>query len=866
MKIATQNQAFFPTAIMEKFEYIKAMGFDGYEIDGRLLVENLDEVKAAIKATGLPVTTACGGYDGWIGDFIEERRLNGLQQIERILEALAEVGGKGIIVPAAWGMFTFRLPPMTSPRSLDGDRKAVSASLRWLDEVAARTGTTVYLEPLNRYQDHMINTLADARRYIEENGLKHVLPDVTGIEVELDGVNFTLLSGEILEWQRELAFANGELHRNVVWRSPDGKRYRLESRRFVSLDQLPLVAMQLSITPLDGAAQAVLKTGIDATQTNSGRQHLDEISVRVFDQHYMQGVYETQDRASEVVVSAFCQLSAKSDSCFTAKNRRLSVHHSLTISQGDTVTLEKIVWLTHRCDKSLSQESFARNALADLKVCAARGYDTLLESSAFAWEAVWRDARVEVTCAEQQDQLALDYAVWHLTTMTPAHDERSSIAAKGLTGEGYKGHVFWDTEIFLLPFHLFTRPQIARSLLRYRWLNLSGAREKARRNGWPGALFPWESAASGQEETPEFAAINIRTGVRQKVASALAEHHIVADIAWAVVAYWQATHDDAFMRNEGLTLLMETASFWMGRATEINGRLEIHDVIGPDEYTEHVNNNAYTNYLAWHNVACARQFMAMFGREDARFTENAGKFLARLWLPEADADGVIPQDDTFMAKPAIDLSRYKAKAGKQTILLDYSRAEVNEMQILKQADVVMLNYLLPERFTPQQCAANLAFYEPRTIHDSSLSKAIHGIVLARCGDTDGAYAFWRDGIAIDLGDDPHSSDDGIHAAATGAIWLGAIQGFAGLHISEGELHLAPKLPAHWQKLAFPLRWRDATMHITCEDDQLTIETTAPVTLTLWGKTLHVSGRKVCARKDFLASVNGTATTEGRHDA
>ncbi len=755
---------------------------------------------------------------------------------------------------------------MTSPRSLDGDRKAVSASLRWLDEVAARTGTTVYLEPLNRYQDHMINTLADARRYIEENGLKHVLPDVTGIEVELDGVNFTLLSGEILEWQRELAFANGELHRNVVWRSPDGKRYRLESRRFVSLDQLPLVAMQLSITPLDGAAQAVLKTGIDATQTNSGRQHLDEISVRVFDQNYMQGVYETQDRASEVVVSAFCQLSAKSDSCFTAKNRRLSVHHSLTITQGDTVTLEKIVWLTHRSDKALSQESFARNALADLKVCAARGYDTLLESSAFAWEAVWRDARVEVTCAEQQDQLALDYAVWHLTTMTPAHDERSSIAAKGLTGEGYKGHVFWDTEIFLLPFHLFTRPQIARSLLRYRWLNLSGAREKARRNGWPGALFPWESAASGQEETPEFAAINIRTGVRQKVASALAEHHIVADIAWAVVAYWQATHDDAFMRNEGLTLLMETASFWMGRATEINGRLEILDVIGPDEYTEHVNNNAYTNYLAWHNVACARQFMAMFGREDARFTENAGKFLARLWLPEADADGVIPQDDTFMAKPAIDLSRYKAKAGKQTILLDYSRAEVNEMQILKQADVVMLNYLLPERFTPQQCAANLAFYEPRTIHDSSLSKAIHGIVLARCGDTDGAYAFWRDGIAIDLGDDPHSSDDGIHAAATGAIWLGAIQGFAGLHISEGELHLAPKLPAHWQKLAFPLRWRDATMHITCEDDQLTIETTAPVTLTLWGKTLHVSGRKVCARKDFLASVNGTATTEGRHDA
>jgi hypothetical glycosyl hydrolase len=692
------------------------------------------------------------------------------------------------------------------------------------------------------------------------------LPDITGIEVELDGVNFTLLSGALLEWQRELAFANGELRRSVLWRSPDGKRYRLESRRFVSLAQLQLVAMQLAITPLDGPSQVVLKTGIDATQTNSGRQHLDEISVRVFDQNCMQGVYETQDRVSDVVISAFCRLSAGSESCFTAKNRRISAHYDLNVSQCDTVTLEKIVWVAHRSDKALSQSSFARNALAELKVCAARGYASLLESSACAWEDVWRDARVAVTSAEPQDQLALDYTVWHLTAMTPADNERCSIAAKGLTGEGYKGHVFWDTEIFLLPFHLFTRPQVARSLLRYRWLNLAGAREKARRNGWPGALFPWESAASGQEETPEYAAINIRTGTRQKVASALAEHHIVADIAWAVVAYWQATHDDAFMRNEGLTLLIETATFWMGRATEVNGRLEIHDVIGPDEYTEHVNNNAYTNYLAWHNVACARQFMAMFNREDAGFMENASRFMSRLWLPQANAEGVLPQDDTFMAKPAIDLSRYKAKAGKQTILLDYSRAEVNEMQILKQADVVMLNYLLPERFTPQQCAANLAYYEPRTIHDSSLSKAIHGIVAARCGDTERAYAFWREGVAIDLGDDPHSCDDGIHAAATGAIWSGVIQGFAGMQIVQGELHLAPKLPAHWRKLAFPLRWRNAHMHFTFENDVLTIETTAPVTLTLWGKTLCITDRQVCSFRYFFTSLGGTATTGANHDA
>lgn len=191
MKIGTQNQAFFPSDILEKFKYVKAMGFDSFEIDGKLLVENLPAVKAAIAETGLPVSTACGGYDGWIGDFIEERRLNGLQQITRILEALAEVGGKGIVVPAAWGMFTYRLPPMVSPRSQAGDRLAVSDSLRYLDVAAARTGTTVFLEPLNRYQDHMINTLADARAYIEDNQLKHtqIIGDFYHMSIEEDDIS-----------------------------------------------------------------------------------------------------------------------------------------------------------------------------------------------------------------------------------------------------------------------------------------------------------------------------------------------------------------------------------------------------------------------------------------------------------------------------------------------------------------------------------------------------------------------------------------------------------------------------------------------------------------------------------------------------
>ena len=690
------------------------------------------------------------------------------------------------------------------------------------------------------------------------------LPDVIGVQPEVNGDPFTLLSGEIESSKRELEFSCGELHREVVWRSPSGARVRITSQRFASLSQLPLLASRFTVTALDKDVSLTLATGIDGTQTNSGRQHLDELSLRVFGQQVLQGTWATQSGEGEVVITSHCQLDRPAESCFTAKNRRLMQNNTLQLAPRESVTLEKLSWIAFQ--ENVGGEIFAQHCLNELQSCVAKGYQTLRTESAEAWQKVWQTARVEVQSTNPQDQIALDFAHYHLTAMTPAHDERSSIAAKALTGEGYKGHVFWDTEVFLLPYHLMTQPETARKLLRYRYLNLPGARDKAQRNGWRGALFPWESARTGQEETPEFAAINIRTGLRQKVASALAEHHLVADIAWAVVNYWHATHDEAFMSEEGVALLKETASFWISRAVEVNGRLELHDVIGPDEYTEHVNNNAFTNYMAWHNVSQALRFAHQFDKAEPAFAEKAEDFLQRLWLPQPDAEGLLAQDDTFLSKPTIDLSRYKAKAGKQTILLDYSRAEVNEMQILKQADVVMLTYMLPERFTAAQCLANLAYYEPRTIHDSSLSKAIHGIVAARCGDAATAYRFWREGTEIDLGPEPHSSDDGIHAAATGAIWLGAVQGFAGVSICEGELHLAPIMPEQWQRLTVPLNWRGVSLTVMLTRDELILKTTESLTLWLWGQKTTVSGEARFAYPDFLAAKLGPLPQGEPHDA
>lgn len=690
------------------------------------------------------------------------------------------------------------------------------------------------------------------------------LPDILHMRIELDGEIFTLLAGQIVEYQRELDFATSELRRRVLWRSPNGKRYQIECQRFLSAAQHSLVCSRITITPLDCAATVTISTGIDATQTNSGRQHLDETSVRVFEQRYLQGCYRTLDGSNEVIISSFCALPPESNSSFYAKNRRLTQHCSNTVAKETAFTLVKTSWIASSLDENYRAETCAEHALQNLMQCVERGYERLLAESAQVWKGYWQRSRVKIESVNEEDQVALDFALYHLFAMTPVHNERCSIAAKGLTGEGYKGHIFWDTEVFLLPFHLMTQPDIARQLLSYRWHNLPGAQTKARENGWQGALFPWESAWTGEEETPEFAAINIRTGLRQKVASALAEHHLVADIAWAVDAYYQVTADEVFMRERGITLLLETARFWISRAVDVKGRLELHDVIGPDEYTEHVDNNAYTNYLAFHNVEQVRFYLQKFGLQEPSFTRKADDFLERLWLPPANDQNLIAQDDTFFSKPTIDLSAYKTQQGTQAILLDYSRAEVNEMQILKQADVVMLAYMLPWRFTPEQLEANLGYYEPRTIHDSSLSKAIHGVIATRCNRVNQAYEFWQQACLIDLGGDAHSCDDGIHAAATGAIWLGAVQGFIGLTVEQGELHLTPQMPEQWQSVAMPFFWQGSQIHLTVTQQHVTISGAQDKPLTLWlgEKQVSILGTQTLLLAEFFAPVNGSGTTAG----
>ncbi|HSP47686.1 MAG TPA: beta-phosphoglucomutase, partial [Clostridiaceae bacterium] len=391
----------------------------------------------------------------------------------------------------------------------------------------------------------------------------------------------------------------------------------------------------------------------------------------------------------------------------------------------------------------------------------------------------------------------------------------------------------------ILPFFLHSFPDVARDLLTFRYHGLEGARRKARTYGYDGAMFPWEVTDDGEEETPLYAALNIHTGNAAKVWSGVQEHHVTADIAYAVWDYYLLTADESFMMNHGYRILVETALFWVSRAVyrEELGRYEILGVIGPDEYTEHVDNNAYTNHMAHF---CVRTALA--GLERLREKDPSGyqeltqelelekgkagmsDFVEKLYLPEPNEDGIIPQDDTFLTKTRLEnISKYRESQLRQAILKDFSRDEVVEMQVLKQADVVMLLNLFPDLFPPYVVRKNVEFYEERTIHDSSLSYSAHAQAMAAIGDREAALSFFHKAMETDLSNNPLDSRDGIHSAALGGIWNSVVFGFAGFTHDEEGIRLSPQLPDHWNSITFRSWVRGCQLQIRVAKDAVSID-------------------------------------------
>ncbi len=478
------------------------------------------------------------------------------------------------------------------------------------------------------------------------------------------------------------------------------------------------------------------------------------------------------------------------------------------------------------------------------------GWRGVLAAHEAAWVRRWgcSDVVVEGDPAAQQ---ALRFAAYHLNGAANPDDPSVSVAARGLTGSDYRGHVFWDTEIFLLPFYTLTWPEAARALLMYRHGTLDAARAKASASGWRGAMYAWESADTGAETTPEQA-----VGPDRKIVQILCgaqEQHITADVAYAVWQYWQATGDEAFLTGAGAEMLLETGRFWVSRAgLEADGRRHIRGVIGPDEYHETVDDNAFTNVMARWNI---RRAAEVAGLLRARWPDIWTLLSHRIGLDDAEvaqwdaaADammtgldpgtGVFEQFAGYFGLEHVDLLAYAGRSVPMDVVL--GRERTARSQVIKQADVVALLMLLPEEFPGSAAADNFNLYEPRCSHGSSLSRAMHGVAAARLGYSDAALRFFEGAAAIDLSDTHAAIDGGIHMAALGGVWLMAVFGFAGVTLQTDGLALNPQLPKGWRSLAFSVQWRGRSVRIAITQAGLAVSATLdqgePMALSVHGKS------------------------------
>ena len=665
-----------------------------------------------------------------------------------------------------------------------------------------------------------------------------VAPDWSKLRLTAEGKPLEIDSAELLEQRRTLDMRRGVLIREWLIRSGT-RTTRLRSLRLASLDDRHVLGQVLELTPEDWSGRLEVEAVVDGDVTNDGGvRHLTDHQTRRVDE----GLLLTTETIAKRIRLSFAtgatlqerdggELPSEDASTSTALVQRWS----FDAAQGRSYTMRKIVTVfTSRDDP----DPDAR-AVEKLKEAVGTGVPALLERSARAWAARWDTADVEIY-GDDETQRKARFAIYHLIGCANPEDEYASVGARSLTGERYKGHVFWDTEIFVLPFFLYTHPPTARTLLMYRYHTLPAARERARAMGYRGALYAWESTDTGTDVTPPF--VYNSAGERLEILTGLQEHHISADVAYAIWQYWRATRDEAFFSNAGAEMMLEIARFWASRAERgEDGRYHILKVIGPDEFHEHADDNAFTNLMAQWVLRRGQETVEWLRKHHPdRWRELAGRIgidESELALWEEVAEGLVdnfdPETNLFEQHSGyfeledIDLRDFEPRTKSLDAILGWSR--LTRSQIIKQADVIMLLFLLGDEYPREVHEANFRFYEPRTTHDSSLSPSFHALAAARAGDLETARRYFERAANLDL-DFAHgvTAAGGVHIAALGGMWHALVFGFGGMYVEDEGPRFEPHVPEDWQTLRFSVLWRGLQLRVSAAGNVAEVHFSTPL--------------------------------------
>lgn len=655
--------------------------------------------------------------------------------------------------------------------------------------------------------------------------------DGSRIRLRLGETPVLLSEGEWLAFEQRLDLRRGCYKRTLRWRAPGGATLEIESERLVAFDEPGLLVIHYRVRSIDYTGPIALESAIDASRGAAGQGADPRIGA-----HLDGGLQMHDSRAGETVAWVAQQTTHSAIRLVCGQRHRLldtrlrmrgpmNLPHGVaqafvgTLKPGEDVALEKHVayaWSTPGDDEP--DHSLLDRVEKLLEKSVAAGYSTLLARQAHTLESFWRETDLTIDGNPGVEQ-ALRLNLFHLF-QSSSRDGASSTAAKGLTGEGYEGHYFWDAEVFMLPALVTTAPELARGMLAFRHRTLEQARLHAREMGHPrGALYPWRTI-SGTECSAYFP-------------SGSAQYHINAAIAWALRLYIDASGDQAFLLTHGAEMLFETARIWIdiGHFNERrNGDFCIHEVTGPDEYSALVDNNHYTNRMAqrhlqdaaavaaWMAAAHPSEYATLATRIDLRADEPAQwrRAAQAMHLPVDSRLDIFPQDDGFLDKPRLP-AELAHVPGKQPLLLRMHPLGIYRHQVCKQADTLLALMLAGEHVDADVKRRNFDYYEGVTIHDSTLSASTFAVMAAEVGHAAKAYRYFLDTLRVDLDDLHGNASHGVHLAAMAGSWLALTWGFGGLRVRDGKPALAPQLPDSWKSYRFGLRWRDANLRVDVDD-------------------------------------------------
>ena len=648
------------------------------------------------------------------------------------------------------------------------------------------------------------------------------------------------------------------VHRRETCFAMEQNTIRVTAERFLSLDNVHRLVMQYSFR-CEAASRVEIQTGIDGAIWDINGPHLKTIRFER-EKNGLAAVAVTNE-GDTVAVSEVMECNfGSAESVIGAKG----VYHRIVMQAeaGREYRFNKYVSVYTGKD-GLNPEDAAKTDAG--KACET-GFDILLLRHAYLWQKRWLQSDV-VIAGDPQAQFALRYSIYQLLTGAADHRE-TSIPARSLSGQTYKGAIFWDTEMFMLPFFTYTPPQLARNIIKYRVHTLDGARRKAAEYGFKGAFYAWESQETGDDACTLFNVTDVFSGRPMRTYFRDKQIHISADVVYGIWQYYRLTGDESILREGGAEVLLECARFFSSYAyyKKDKMRYELLDVTGPDEYHERVANNAFTNYMVkyslgaaiavldkyqTHNPAFYRQLVTKLHMEDEipvlRGMHN------QLYLPAPESDsGIIEQFDGYHRLEDVALAELKGRIKIPNEYLGGGNGLATTTKILKQADVVALLNIFKQDFSHDIKKANWEYYEPRTEHGSSLSSCIYAIVASDIGKADWAYQYFLNTATIDLtGDYKRFVGDlyigGTHPAANGGAWMAAVLGFGGLDCDGEVATIKPALPAHWQALSFSIRIKNQGFKVAISKSQVKIiaawDNTKAVKFQIGGKAVICGSRQ-----------------------